>query len=357
MYGVAGERRLTEYELDWLAGYEGSRPVRVGNAASGQLQLDVYGEVLDAMDVARGLGIEPDDAAWRIQRHIMDWLESNWREPDEGIWEVRGARRHFTHSKVMAWVAADRAVRAVEESGLDGDARLAGGACATEIHEEVCREGYDAAAARSRSPTARTALDASLLLIPQVGFLPASDPRVAGTVEAIQRELCRDGLVLRYVPDADAADGLPRARAPSCPAASGSSTTLPCSGAHDEAHDALRAPARAAQRRRPALGGVRRGFRSPRGQLPPGLLPPRAGRQCLRTGGNVAGVGGMSPCWGRLVEASDAAEQKKDRQAKEPRSSDRRQPAAGADPALKPAQDDAGTGSKDGTCRERTGGC
>ena len=235
MYGVAGERRLAEYELDWLAGYEGSRPVRVGNAASGQLQLDVYGEVLAAMEVARGLGVEPDPSAWRIQRHIMDWLESNWREPDEGIWEVRGPRRQFTHSKVMAWVAADRAVHAVE-SGLDGDAtrwRRLG----ADIHEEVCREGYDAARGTFTQSYGSAALDASLLLIPKVGFLPASDPRVAGTVDAIRRELCRDGLVLRYVPDAHAADGLPP----------GEGAFLPCSfwlvddlallGRHQEAHE------------------------------------------------------------------------------------------------------------------------
>ena len=235
MYGVAGERRLAEYELDWLAGYEGSRPVRVGNAASGQLQLDVYGEVLDAMDVARSLGMEPDPSAWRIQRHIMDWLESNWREPDEGLWEVRGPRRRFTHSKVMAWVAADRAVRAVE-SGLEGDAtrwrRLA-----ADIHEEVCREGYDAARGTFTQYYGSAALDASLLLIPKVGFLPASDPRVAGTVDAVRRELCRDGLVLRYVPDEDAADGLPP----------GEGAFLPCSfwlvddlallGRREEAHE------------------------------------------------------------------------------------------------------------------------
>ena len=208
MYGIAGERRLPEWELDWLAGYEGSRPVRVGNAAAGQLQLDVYGEVMAAMHTARRLGMTPDPFAWRIQRHVMDWLESNWRQPDDGIWEVRGLRRHFTHSKVMAWVAADRAVRAVEESGLDGNAtrwrRLR-----AEIHDEVCREGYDASRGTFTQSYGSEALDASLLLIPTVGFLPPEDPRVAGTVEAIQKELCRDGLVLRYLPDEDAADGLP----------------------------------------------------------------------------------------------------------------------------------------------------
>ena len=218
MYGVAGERRLAEYQLDWLAGYEGSRPVRVGNAAAGQLQLDVYGEVMAAMDGARRLGMAPDPAAWRIQRHVVDWLESNWREPDEGIWEVRGPRRHFTHSKVMAWVAADRAVRAVEESGLDGDAerwrRLR-----ADIHEEVCREGYDTTRGTFTQSYGSEALDASLLLIPRVGFLPATDPRVAGTVDAVQRELCRDGFVLRYVPDEHSADGLP----------AGEGAFLPCS--------------------------------------------------------------------------------------------------------------------------------
>jgi len=236
MYGVAGERRLAEYELDWLPGYQGSRPVRVGNAAAGQRQLDVYGEVMAAMHAARHLGMTPDPWAWRVQRHIVDWLESHWREPDEGIWEVRGPRRHFTHSKVMAWVAADRAVRAVEESGLDGDVarwrRLR-----RDIHEEVCREGYDAARGTFTQSYGSDELDASLLLIPRVGFLPPGDPRVAGTVETVMRGLCRDGLVLRYLPDERAADGLPP----------GEGAFLPCSfwlvddlallGRHEEARD------------------------------------------------------------------------------------------------------------------------
>jgi len=236
MYGVAGERRLAEYELDWLPGYQGSRPVRVGNAAAGQRQLDVYGEVMAAMHAARSLGMTPDPWAWRVQRHILDWLESHWREPDEGIWEVRGPRRHFTHSKVMAWVAADRAVRAVEESGLDGDVarwrRLR-----RDIHEEVCREGYDATRGTFTQSYGSDELDASLLLIPRVGFLPPGDPRVAGTVEAVMRGLCRDGLVLRYLPDERAADGLPP----------GEGAFLPCSfwlvddlallGRHEEARD------------------------------------------------------------------------------------------------------------------------
>ena len=218
MYGVAGERRLAEYELDWLPGYQSSRPVRVGNAAAGQRQLDVYGEVMAAMHAARGLGMTPDPFAWRIQRHILDWLESHWREPDEGIWEVRGPRRHFTHSKVMAWVAADRAVRAVEESGLEGDVarwrRLR-----AEIHEEVCREGYDATRQTFTQSYGSTQLDAALLLIPKVGLLPADDPRVAGTVAAIRRELNDEGLVLRYTADEHAGDGLPP----------GEGAFLPCS--------------------------------------------------------------------------------------------------------------------------------
>jgi GH15 family glucan-1,4-alpha-glucosidase len=204
MYGIGGERRLDEYELGWLAGYEGSAPVRVGNAASDQLQLDVYGEFADAIYRARRLGMAPVAAAL----FFVQWLESHWREPDDGIWEVRGPRRQFVHSKVMAWVAADRCVKMLEELGqedaVEGLRRMR-----DDIHEEVCRKGYDAERNTFTQYYGSTQLDAALLLIPQVGFLPATDPRVAGTVEAIQRELVRDGFVMRYIPDKDAADGLP----------------------------------------------------------------------------------------------------------------------------------------------------
>jgi len=209
MYGLAGERRLTEQELGWLPGYEGSLPVRTGNAAVNQFQLDVYGEVMDALYLARRAGLQTDEPAWDFQLALMDFLESNWQEPDEGIWEIRGPRRHFTHSKVMAWVAMDRAVKAVELHGLAGPLDR-WRALRREIHEEVCERGFDAGRDSFVQSYGGSQLDASLLMIPMVGFLPASDPRVRGTVDAIQRELVVDGLVLRYHPDDSASvDGLP----------------------------------------------------------------------------------------------------------------------------------------------------
>jgi GH15 family glucan-1,4-alpha-glucosidase len=209
LYGVAGERRITEQELDWLAGYQGSRPVRVGNAAVNQFQLDVYGEVMDTLHLGRRIGLESDDAAWDFQRALLEFLESNWREPDEGIWEIRGPRRHFTHSKVMAWVALDRAIKAVELLGRDGPVDRWRG-IRRELHDEVCREGYDSERDTFVQYYGADHLDASLLMIPLVGFLPASDPRVKGTVAAIQRELTVDGLVHRYPPEqSQAVDGLP----------------------------------------------------------------------------------------------------------------------------------------------------
>ena len=208
MYGVAGERRLDEYELDWLPGYEGSAPVRVGNAASGQLQLDVYGELTDAIFRARELGMTPVPEAMDPARGLVAWLVEHWRDPDDGVWEVRGPRRQFVHSKVMAWVAADRIAKMAEAQGLEEP--LEGlRHMRDEIHEEVCREGYDAERNTFTQYYGSKQLDAALLLIPQVGFLPPSDPRVVGTVDAIQRELVRDGFVMRYIPDEDAADGLP----------------------------------------------------------------------------------------------------------------------------------------------------
>ena len=208
MYGLGGERRLNEYELDWLPGYENSRPVRVGNAASGQRQLDVYGEVMDAMFRARKLGMPPEAHAWSVERQIIEWLESHWQEPDDGLWEVRGPRRNFVHSKVMAWVAIDRAIRSVEAAGFDAPLERFKH-MRTEIHNEVCRKGYDAERNTFTQYYGSKQLDAALLLIPQVGFLPPSDPRVVGTVDAVQRELVRDGFVMRYIPDEHAADGLP----------------------------------------------------------------------------------------------------------------------------------------------------
>ncbi len=219
MYGVSGERRLPEMVLPWLPGYEGAAPVRIGNAASTQFQLDVFGEVMDAFHYARTIGIEPDEYSWDLQRALMEFLESTWREPDEGIWEVRGPRRHFTHSKVMAWVAFDRAVKAVEHSGKDGPVdrwrRLR-----TEIHGEICSDGYDSTRGTFTQYYGSKDLDASLLMIALVGFLPPTDPRVVGTVDAIQSELAHDGFLLRYPTHRDGrVDGLP----------SGEGAFLPCS--------------------------------------------------------------------------------------------------------------------------------
>jgi GH15 family glucan-1,4-alpha-glucosidase len=209
LYGVAGERRITEQELDWLGGYQGSRPVRIGNAAVNQFQLDVYGEVMDTLHLGRHIGLESDEATWDLQQALLEFLESNWRRPDEGIWEIRGPRRHFTHSKVMAWVALDRAIKTVELMGHDGPVDR-WRAVRRELHDEVCREGYDSGRDSFVQFYGADHLDASLLQIPLVGFLPADDPRVKGTVAAIQRELMVDGLVHRYPPEgSESVDGLP----------------------------------------------------------------------------------------------------------------------------------------------------
>ena len=207
MYGIGGERRLTESELPWLPGFAASRPVRVGNAAFSQFQLDVFGEVLDATYQAWKLGSPHTDDAWRVEKALVTYLETAWREPDEGIWEVRGPRRHFTHSKVMAWVAFDRAVKAIEQFGCDGPLEHWRAIRAT-IHQEVCARGFDAEQNAFVQFYGSTLLDASLLMLPLVGFLPASDDRVRGTVAAIERQLTHDGFVSRYetVPDVD---GLP----------------------------------------------------------------------------------------------------------------------------------------------------
>jgi GH15 family glucan-1,4-alpha-glucosidase len=217
LYSVTGERRLDEYEIGWLPGYGGAAPVRVGNAAVRQLQLDVYGEVMDTLHLARAAGLDPEPAAWRIQVSLLEFLEAHWHEPDEGIWEVRGPRRHFTHSKIMAWVAFDRAVKDAEAFGLDGPvARWR--KIRDAIHNQVCTEGYDASRNTFVQSYHSPHLDASLLLIPQVGFLPPDDPRVHGTVKAIRSHLVVDGLVLRYSTDTDV-DALP----------AGEGAFLPCS--------------------------------------------------------------------------------------------------------------------------------
>jgi GH15 family glucan-1,4-alpha-glucosidase len=219
MYGVAGERTLAEFELDHLPGYENSRPVRIGNAASAQFQLDVYGEVMDAMHLARANGIATDEDIWHLQRHIVTFVIERWRDPDEGIWEIRGPRRHFTHSKVMAWVALDRAVKAVENFGLKGDLEV-WSKIRAEIHEDICRQGFSAAQGTFTQYYGTDELDASLLMMPLVGFLPASDPRIIATVEKIESDLTAGGLVMRYrTKESGHVDGLP----------AGEGTFLPCS--------------------------------------------------------------------------------------------------------------------------------
>ncbi len=207
MYGIGGERRLTEMELPWLRGYENSSPVRIGNAASGQLQLDVYGEVMDALHLARFHGLGAWSAGWAFQCKMLEHFEAIWREPDEGIWEVRNGRRQFTYSKVMAWVAFDRAVAEAERYGLEGPVER-WRALRDEIHEEVCRMGFNPTIGAFTQYYGSDHLDASLLLMPMVGFLPPTDPRIKGTVAAIERELLVDGLVMRYDTERNP-DGMP----------------------------------------------------------------------------------------------------------------------------------------------------
>jgi GH15 family glucan-1,4-alpha-glucosidase len=217
LYGVTGVRRLDEYEVAWLPGYENSVPVRIGNAAAKQFQLDVYGEVMDTLHLARLAGLPPEPEAWQVQVALLKFLEAHWEQPDEGLWEVRGPRRHFTHSKVMAWVAFDRAIKDAEQDGLEGpierwrELRDA-------IHAQVCERGFDPRRNSFVQSYESAYLDASLLLIPQVGFLPADDPRVLGTIAAIERDLVAGGLVLRYS-TATKVDGLP----------AGEGAFLPCS--------------------------------------------------------------------------------------------------------------------------------
>ena len=217
LYGITGVRRLDEYEIAWLPGYEKSAPVRIGNAAAKQFQLDVYGEVMDTLHLARIAGLPPEAEAWHVQVALLKFLEAHWEQPDEGLWEIRGPRRHFTHSKIMAWVAFDRAIKDARQDGLEGPIEQW---CRTrdKIHAQICEKGFDARRNTFVQSYEAAYLDASLLLIPQVGFLPADDPRVLGTIAAIERDLMAEGLVLRYS-TATKVDGLP----------AGEGTFLPCS--------------------------------------------------------------------------------------------------------------------------------
>ncbi|HWJ36611.1 MAG TPA: glycoside hydrolase family 15 protein [Steroidobacteraceae bacterium] len=217
LYGVTGVRRLDEYQLSWLPGYQGAAPVRVGNAASRQFQLDVYGEVMDTLHLARVSGMDSEPAAWNFQLAMLEFLETAWQEPDDGLWEVRGPRRHFTHSKVMAWVAFDRGIKDAERDGLEAPLER-WRRIRTTIHAEVCTKGFDAARNCFVQSYESPHLDASLLLMPQVGFLPADDPRIRDTIAAIERELVIDGLVLRYSTETGV-DALP----------AGEGAFLPCS--------------------------------------------------------------------------------------------------------------------------------
>jgi GH15 family glucan-1,4-alpha-glucosidase len=207
MYGLSGERRLTELELPWLPGFESSPPVRIGNAAYSQFQLDVFGEILDATYQAWKMSVPQSDDAWRVDTALLNYLESAWREPDEGIWEVRGPRRHFTHSKMMAWVAFDRAVKGIEQFGVEGPVERWRN-LRDAIHEEVCAKGFNPDVGAFVQFYGSRLLDASLLMMPLVGFLPVSDRRVRGTIEAVERTLTSEGFVSRYqtVPEVD---GLP----------------------------------------------------------------------------------------------------------------------------------------------------
>jgi GH15 family glucan-1,4-alpha-glucosidase len=217
MSGLAGERRLTELELEWLDGYEKSKPVRIGNAADKQLQLDIFGEIMDAMHVARKSGLECDENAWRLEHKLIEYLEQIWADPDEGIWEMRGPKRNFTHSKVMAWVAFDRMVKAVERSGLDGPVEK-WRSLRDKIHTDVCKRGFNEKVGGFVQCYGASETDASLLMIPLVGFLPPSDERVRGTVALVEQTLVRDGFVDRYVTQ-EHIDGLP----------AGEGSFLPCS--------------------------------------------------------------------------------------------------------------------------------
>jgi len=233
LYGVSGVRRLDETELPWLPGYEASAPVRVGNGAAKQFQLDVYGEVMDSLHLARLADMHPHPAAWRLQVALLKFLESHWERPDEGLWEVRGAPRHFTHSKVMVWVAYDRVIKDAEAASLEGRGQQGSGLDGAgleaslarwrelrdRIHAQVCEKGFDAAQNTFVQSYGSEHVDASLLLIPQVGFLPANDPRVLGTIAAVESRLLIDGLVLRYSTTLNSVDALPP----------GEGAFLPCS--------------------------------------------------------------------------------------------------------------------------------
>ena len=234
MYGIGGERRLTEWELGWLPGYEASKPVRIGNAAAAQLQLDVYGELMDALYQACKGGLARHDISWGLQRELLEHLEKVWVQPDEGIWEVRGPPRHFTYSKVVTWVAFDRAVKMIEGMNVPGPVEH-WRELRDRIHRDVCERGISAKRGCFVQSYGSEELDAALLLVPITGFLPAKDPRVLATVEAIQRELTVDGLVLRYLTH-ESLDGLPPGEGVFLACSFWLADNLCLQGRRDEAH-------------------------------------------------------------------------------------------------------------------------
>jgi GH15 family glucan-1,4-alpha-glucosidase len=207
MYGISGERRLPEFEVDWLPGYQGAKPVRIGNNAAGQLQLDVYGEVMNALHLARVGGLQADETTWNVQCEMLEHLETIWQDPDEGIWETRGGRQHFTFSKVMAWVAFDRAIKSAESFDLPGPIDH-WRQVREQIHAQVCEKSWNPQLNAFTQVYGGDELDASVLLLPQVGFLPPSDPRIIGTLAATEKYLLRDGFVMRYR-TTEVDDGLP----------------------------------------------------------------------------------------------------------------------------------------------------
>ena len=280
MYGVGGERRLTEFELDELPGYEGSKPVRIGNAASEQFQLDVYGELIGVMSITAEAVGRTDPQVWPRWRTLVEYVETIWREPDDGIWETRGPRQHFTYSKVMAWVVFDRAIRIAEQFGLDAPLER-WKQVRDEIHREVCERGYDRERRTFTQYYGSKELDASVLNIPLVGFLPGTDERVTGTIDAISRELGRDGFVSRYS-TAETDDGLPGDEGQFLACSFWLVSALAQNGRVDEARSAIRSLARPEQRPWAAGRGVRR-WTSPAGrQLPPGVQPPHPDRRGTR---------------------------------------------------------------------------
>lgn len=238
MYGVRGERRLDEYEISWLGGYENSAPVRIGNAASNQKQLDVFGEVMNSMYHAHREGIENGAADWRLQSALMRFLESEWHKPDQGIWEIRGTAKHFTHSKMMAWVAFDRAIKLGVKRGhsVDGDLKR-WRKIRDNIHQQVCKRGYNPKKKAFTQYYGSDQSDASILMMPLVGFLPATDERVRNTIQAVQRELVQDGFVLRYRPEKDQVDGLPGSEGAFLPCSFWLADCLHLIGRTDEARE------------------------------------------------------------------------------------------------------------------------